>query len=82
MGSTRTRIGIHVLRGRWRSCFFPHYIVHIYTIDPEVMRIGATLLVVAAVFQIFDGIQIVASGALRGAGETRFPCLPTASPIG
>jgi MATE family multidrug resistance protein len=54
---------------------FPQYIVSIYTIDPEVMKIGVMLLAVAAVFQIFDGIQIVASGALRGAGETKIPML-------
>jgi MATE family multidrug resistance protein len=54
---------------------FPQYIVRIYTTDAEVMKIGVTLLAVAAVFQIFDGIQIVASGALRGAGETKIPML-------
>jgi MATE family multidrug resistance protein len=54
---------------------FPQYIVRIYSFDPEVMKIGVTLLAVAAVFQIFDGMQIVASGALRGAGETKIPML-------
>ncbi|MCU1311196.1 MAG: mdtK [Candidatus Angelobacter sp.] len=54
---------------------FPQYIVRIYSFDPAVMKIGVTLLAVAAVFQIFDGMQIVASGALRGAGETKIPML-------
>lgn len=54
---------------------FPDFIVRIYTADPEVMKIGITLLAVAAIFQLFDGIQIVASGALRGAGETKIPML-------
>jgi MATE family multidrug resistance protein len=54
---------------------FPRYIVRVYSSDPEVMKIGVTLLAVAAIFQIFDGIQIVASGALRGAGETKIPML-------
>jgi MATE family multidrug resistance protein len=54
---------------------FPQHIVRIYSFDPEVMKIGVTLLAVAAVFQIFDGMQIVASGALRGAGETKIPML-------
>ena len=36
---------------------------------------GATLLLVAAVFQLFDGMQVVATGALRGAGNTRIPML-------
>jgi MATE family multidrug resistance protein len=54
---------------------FPNYIVRIYTFDPEVMNIGIRLLAVAAIFQLFDGVQIVASGALRGAGETKIPML-------
>ena len=33
------------------------------------------LLVLAAAFQIFDGVQAVATGALRGLGETRLPML-------
>jgi MATE family multidrug resistance protein len=36
---------------------------------------GTTLLLVAAVFQLFDGLQAVATGALRGAGNTRTPFL-------
>ena len=39
------------------------------------MRIGVKLLLVAAAFQLFDGLQSVATGALRGAGETRIPML-------
>lgn len=54
---------------------FPQFIVRVYSADPEVMKIGVKLLVVSAIFQIFDGIQIVASGALRGAGETKIPML-------
>ena len=36
---------------------------------------AATLLPIAAVFQIFDGVQIVANGVLRGTGDTRTPML-------
>jgi multidrug resistance protein, MATE family len=32
--------------------------------------VGATLLLVAAAFQLFDGLQAVTTGALRGAGDT------------
>jgi len=53
----------------------PRLIVRIFTPDPEVMRIGVKLLLVAAAFQLFDGLQSVATGALRGAGETRIPML-------
>jgi len=40
-----------------------------------VMAVGPSLLWVAAAFQIFDGIQTVSTGALRGLGETRVPML-------
>jgi multidrug resistance protein, MATE family len=40
-----------------------------------VLSVGVTLLFVAAVFQLFDGVQGVATGALRGLGDTRTPML-------
>ena len=49
----------------------PRAIVRMYTQDPEVVTLGALLLMIAAVFQLFDGIQGVATGALRGMGDTR-----------
>jgi MATE family multidrug resistance protein len=49
----------------------PQYIVRIYTPDPVVIRAAGSLLFVAAFFQLFDGMQTVATGALRGAGDTR-----------
>jgi MATE family multidrug resistance protein len=55
----------------------PGFIVDIFTPDPQVMRIGVKLLLVAAAFQLFDGFQTVATGALRGAGETRIPMFST-----
>jgi len=45
----------------------------IYTSDPAVIRVSVTLLAIAAVFQLFDGCQVVAAGALRGTGNTRTP---------
>jgi MATE family multidrug resistance protein len=36
---------------------------------------GARLLLVAAAFQLFDGLQTVATGALRGAGDTKSPMI-------
>ena len=41
--------------------------------DPEVVIAGAALLRIAAVFSVSDGVQVVAAGALRGAGDTRWP---------
>jgi multidrug resistance protein, MATE family len=58
------------------ACAFlllPRPILHIYTRDDTVVVLGTRLLMLAAAFQVFDGIQTVATGALRGAGETRQP---------
>ncbi|MEO0811382.1 MAG: MATE family efflux transporter [Myxococcota bacterium] len=41
----------------------------------EVVPLATTLLMVAAAFQLVDGVQAVAAGALRGAGNTRFSLL-------
>ncbi|HMC62079.1 MAG TPA: MATE family efflux transporter [Candidatus Solibacter sp.] len=53
----------------------PGWIVRIYTRDAAVIRVGAVLLQIAALFQLFDGFQVVATGALRGLGDTRSPML-------
>lgn len=53
----------------------PRSILGLFTTDAAVISIGVTLLGAAAVFQLFDGLQVVATGALRGAGETRRPML-------
>jgi multidrug resistance protein, MATE family len=55
--------------------FFARPIARMYTPEIDVVNAGATLLLVAAVFQLFDGLQVVATGALRGAGNTRIPML-------
>lgn len=49
----------------------PGVFARLYTSVPGVVTIAATLLPIAAVFQVFDGLQVVASGILRGAGDTR-----------
>jgi MATE family multidrug resistance protein len=53
----------------------PQWIARIYTTDMTVLRNAAALLAAGAAFQLFDGIQSVATGALRGAGDTRTPML-------
>lgn len=53
----------------------PRPLIALYTTDPEVMAVGPGLLWLAAAFQIFDGIQTVSTGALRGLGETRAPMI-------
>jgi len=54
---------------------FPRWIALIYTPDETVIRATGMLLAAGAAFQLFDGIQTAATGALRGAGETRIPML-------
>ncbi|HEY9250396.1 MAG TPA: MATE family efflux transporter, partial [Rariglobus sp.] len=41
--------------------------------DPETIALAARLLVVAAIFQLFDGAQVIGSGALRGLHDVRVP---------
>lgn len=43
--------------------------------DREVIRLASQLLVVAALFQVFDGIQIVCMGALRGLADVKIPTI-------
>lgn len=44
-----------------------------FTADPTVVALAAQLLGVAAIFQLFDGGQVVCAGALRGLGDVRVP---------
>lgn len=45
----------------------------LFTSDPEVIKVAAGLLIVGAFFQIFDGVQVVLLGALRGMADVRIP---------
>ena len=53
----------------------PRIIARLFTGDPAVIDMGAKLLLVAAAFQLFDGLQTVATGALRGVGNTKTPMI-------
>ena len=52
---------------------FPRLLGRLYTPEPEVIAVAATLLPIAAAFQIVDGLQVVAAGVLRGAADTLLP---------
>lgn len=52
---------------------FPYRIAAIYTDDASVLALAAQLLVLAALFQFSDGIQVAANGALRGLKDTKLP---------
>ncbi len=45
----------------------------LFTSDPAVIEVAAGLLVVGALFQVFDGVQVVLLGALRGMADVRIP---------
>jgi MATE family multidrug resistance protein len=51
----------------------PGPIARLFTRDPGVVAAAVPLLLISAGFQFFDGIQINATGALRGAGDTTSP---------
>ncbi len=53
----------------------PGMLGRMFTSDPQVLSIAVLLIPIAALFQIFDGVQAVAAGALRGLGDTRYPAL-------
>jgi multidrug resistance protein, MATE family len=53
----------------------PEVFAGLYTTDASVLAIAVILLPIAGLFQVFDGLQVVGAGVLRGAGDTRFPML-------
>jgi multidrug resistance protein, MATE family len=51
----------------------PETLTRLYTDDPAIVELGAALLFMAALFQIFDGAQAAGFAVLRGAADTRVP---------
>lgn len=51
----------------------PAFLVGVFTTDARVIGTAVALMHVAMLFQVFDGVQSVAAGALRGAGDVKFP---------
>ncbi|KAF1069575.1 MAG: Multidrug resistance protein MdtK [Pseudomonas citronellolis] len=56
---------------------FREQIAALYTQDPQVLALAASLLVFSALFQLPDGLQVIAAGALRGYQDTRATMLIT-----
>jgi MATE family multidrug resistance protein len=54
---------------------WPVTLLRVFSTDPRIIDIGVSLLAIAAAFQLFDGTQAVATGALRGISETRVPMI-------
>lgn len=53
--------------------FFRSWLPMIFTSDPLVISSASILLIVAGFFQVFDGMQTVALGALRGISDVKIP---------
>jgi MATE family multidrug resistance protein len=53
----------------------PELVGRVYTSDPVVIAAVVSILPIAAAFGLFDGMQAVAMGVLRGLGDTRGPAV-------
>ena len=53
----------------------PGLLARVYTAEVEVLAIAVLLIPIAGVFQVFDGLQVVATAVLRGIGDTRVPLI-------
>jgi MATE family multidrug resistance protein len=53
----------------------PGFLARLYSADAGVVAVTSVLLPLAGVFQVFDGVQAVSGGVLRGAGDVRAPML-------
>lgn len=58
---------------------FRHWLIARFSVDPEVIRIGGLIIVMMAIYQIFDAMYVVYNGALRGAGDTLVPAIVLAA---
>lgn len=55
-----------------------HRLFGVFSEDPAVLVLGPALVLAAAVFQYFDGVRMLSSGILQGAGDTRYAMIVTA----
>jgi MATE family multidrug resistance protein len=71
-GRTSLLMGTLVMScGAITFLLFPAELARLFTTDAEVIAAAVPMLRIAAVFQLSDGAQAIAAGALRGAGDTR-----------
>ena len=63
-----------LMMGAWGIVFWtiPETLIGLFQGEPAVMVLGAQLLAIAAVFQVFDAVVMTTFGALNGVGDTRF----------
>src|SRR5690606_20431272 len=53
----------------------PDVLAGVYTRDAATFALAASLIPIAAVFQVFDGTQVISASILRGAADTRVPAI-------
>lgn len=53
----------------------PRALAMLFVHDPATIATAASLIFIGGIFQLFDGMQAVATGVLRGTGDTRVPML-------
>jgi MATE family multidrug resistance protein len=51
----------------------PRPLARLYSLEAAVVALASLLIPIAGVFQVFDGLQVVSIGVLRGVGDTRAP---------
>jgi MATE family multidrug resistance protein len=80
----RANLGFMVTLGYMATCAVGlfvgrHWLIGLFSSDPEIIRIGAIVLTVMAIYQLFDAVYVIYIGALRGAGDTFVPAVFTAT---
>lgn len=76
----RAHLGFVVVSLYMVSCgalmiLFRHQLMSFFTADQQVIAIGGTILIMMALYQLFDAMYVVYHGALRGAGDTLVPAI-------
>jgi len=72
-GYTSIKVGIaYTMIIALNFFLIPDKLMSVISKDPEVIKLGSKILIMAGIFQLSDGFGICANGALRGAGDTRF----------
>ena len=89
LATSRTWLGLRIGLVYMGACAIGFFVLREWMIErfvpasmsaaeaEELVRIGSTVMIAAAVFQVFDAMAIVLSGALRGAGDTVWPGIAT-----
>ncbi len=76
----RAHLGFKIASGYMLVCglfylVFRNDLMQLFSDDPAVIELGGGLLIVCAIFQLFDSMYIIYIGALRGVKDTFWPSL-------